>query len=120
MGVFSVDWLRLNARRLSVLALFALAVQFGACFGHNHFHHVFTAGAAAHADPAAPDTGDSHNDNDLCAICTVASLAQTLVGSAPPLLPVPVEIRADISPIAVAAITATPRAGFQSRAPPRS
>ena len=115
-------WLRSKAKRLSLLALFALALQFGLSFGHVH------AGQAAAgkttviglASPASPDSGsDTDGRADQCAICATIALANALIDSPPPVLPLPAKVAA--SDIFVAAVASDPSQhplGFQSRAPP--
>lgn len=117
-----MGWLRLRAKRLSLLALFALAVQLGLSFGHTHFEAAFAKPGIVQASTAAtPTGGDPDGGNDVCAICATIALANALIDSVPPLLPVPATIVAADSQPATFAFAATPqRAGFQSRAPPRS
>ncbi len=91
----AMKWLRSNARRLSLLALFALALQFGLSFGH--FHADRLAGAAAisnHASASTPDSGhDQDNPDDFCAICATIAMADTLVDAVPPLADVAAGVR---------------------------
>jgi hypothetical protein len=123
---FAMKWLRSNARQLSLLALFALALQFGLSFGHHHRATALAATAqaaptlAAHA--STPDTDhDQDTPGDLCAICATIAMADTLVDAAPPLLALPQAFV--IVPVAPSRETAAPvsrRHIFQSRAPPLS
>ncbi len=124
MGVLSAMlWVRLQARKLSLLALFALAMQFGLSFGHVHAHE--PASPAAQAAPAtspAPDTGhDQDGDKDVCSICATFAMANALVDAAPPLLPLPAYTHAALLTANIDAAVAQPRhVAFRSRAPPRS
>src|SRR5262245_39134281 len=120
-----MKWLRSNAKRLSVLALFALALQFGLSFGHIHADYAFAAPAAAsdHASASTPDSSGHDQDNsaDVCAICITIAMANALVDATPPVLPVPLNANATelIAEFAYGA-PVTRRVAFQSRAPPRS
>src|SRR5712672_2408308 len=103
-----MKWFRSNIKHGSRLALFALAIQFALSFGHFH-------GGVAQAAPAVqsgsanglslPDTvsedaqqqpASNHDkqEGDVCAICAVLALANTMLFAAPPvlLLPQAVEI----------------------------
>ena len=119
-----MKWLRSNAKRLSVLALFALALQFGLSFGHIHSDHAFAAPAAVsdHASASNSDSGH-HQDNpaDVCAICTTIAMANALVDATPPVLPVPLDTNAtEVLADPASHVTAIRLVAFQSRAPPRS
>lgn len=116
--------LRSKAKTLSMLALFALALQLGLSFGHFH-HDAARAGQieiSDHAPAAAPDTDhDSKDHRDLCAICVTAALANVLIDTGPPSLLLPVETKdANALPASETTIPALVRTGFRSRAPPRS
>jgi hypothetical protein len=115
-----MDWVRSKAKRLSLLALFALAMQIGLSFGHTHVA-AWSADAAQIAT-AAPNTNHAptHHDADaLCAICVTAAMAASALHAAAPALPLP----ASFSTVAFAppALQDTPRArtaAFHSRGPP--
>ena len=118
-----MNWVRSRARKLSLLALFALAVQLGLSFGHVHAAAFGPVSAkTALANPASQNSdGDRDNGNDVCAICATIAMANTLVDATPPVLPLPAQIHA--TPVVVADahdITQPQRLFFQSRAPPRS
>ncbi|MEH2512333.1 hypothetical protein V1291_003687 [Nitrobacteraceae bacterium AZCC 1564] len=120
-----MKWLRSNARRLSVLALFALALQLGLSFGHFHADHAFAAPAVVsdHASAFTPDSSGHKHDKpaDICAICATIAMANALVDAAPPVLPAPLDTKATevLADFAYGA-SATRLVAFQSRAPPRS
>lgn len=119
-----MNWLRSKAKRLSLLALFALALQLGLSFGHFH-HDTAVAGIAASASPSQASTPDTDHDQDahrdLCAICATVAMANTLVTTAAPSLPVPLAITTLRTGSHPEAFTAdSRRAAFRSRAPPRS
>lgn len=115
-------WLRSKVRKLSLLALFALAVQFGLSFGHVHFDRAFgnTTAIANLPSPASPQPGtDTDGRTDQCAICAVIALAHTLIDASAPVLPVPLATTASDAvriPSIESAIDGP--LGFQSRAPP--
>ena len=71
-----MNWLRSRAERLTLLALFALALQFGLSFGHFHQDRAF-AGKTTISDQASapsPDTGrDTDGRQDICAICATVA-----------------------------------------------
>jgi hypothetical protein len=106
---------------LSLLALFALALQLGLSFGHTHAN-VAVAGIAAASQASAPDTDhDQDLHRDLCAICATMAMANTVLASATPALPVPLTVMALQSAFNHETVSTDPRrAAFRSRAPPRS
>lgn len=117
-----MNWLRSKARRLSLLALFALALQLGLSFGHIH-HGIAVAGiAASQSQASVPDTDhDQHAHRDLCAICATMAMANSLVAAAPPSLPVPLTVTASKTAFDSEAIAGDSRRGaFRSRAPPHA
>lgn len=121
---FGMKYLRTKAKKLSLLALFALAMQFGLSFGHVH-HDAARAEHSEisdHAPASTPDTDhDSKDHRDLCAICVTAALANVLIGAPPPVLPLPIATElANAFPSPEATVAGFRRFGFQSRAPPRS
>jgi hypothetical protein len=123
-GAFvSMKWLRSNVKRLSVLAFFALALQFGLSFGHIHADALGAPTAVSHHASASSSHSGPHQDDpaDVCAICATVALANALVDATPPVLPVPLDINAvAISADPASHLQATRLAAFQSRAPPRS
>ncbi len=132
-----MKWLRSNIKHGSRLALFALAIQFALSFGHFH-------GGVAQAAPAVqsgsanglslPDTvsedaqqqpASNHDSDqqqgDVCAICAVLALANTMLFAAPPLLLLPqaVEILYLATDAEFIHLNSA-RVAFQPRAPPIS
>ena len=132
-----MKWLRSNIKHGSRLALFALAIQFALSFGHFH-------GGVAQAAPAVqsgsanglslPDTvsedaqqqpASNHDSDqqqgDVCAICAVLALANTMLFAAPPvlLLPQAVEILYLATDAEFIHLNSA-RVAFQPRAPPIS
>ena len=122
VGVSGMKWFRSSMRRISHVALFALAVQFALSFGH--FHGMATQAAASIQStqqlPAPSHDSDQH-PGDVCAICAVVALASTALAAAPPALPLPPTI--ELARLTMEAPFTHPRAAraaFQSRAPPVS
>jgi hypothetical protein len=117
-----MKWFRSSIRRVSHIALFALAIQFALAFGH--FHGIATQAAPSIQStqqlPAPGHDSDQHPD-DVCAICAAVALASTAMAAAPPALPLPPAIeRANLITEAPFAHPRSARAAFQSRAPPIS
>lgn len=113
--------LRLQARKLSLLALFALALQFGLSFGHTHASYFTSAGTQiASVSPNAPDSDHDHDiAGHICDICATVALARSLLDATPPVLPVPTSFTAARHVIiAQSDAPDSQRAAFQSRAPP--
>jgi hypothetical protein len=124
-----MKWFRSNVKTGSRLALFALALQFALSFGHFH--------AAAQTAPAAqsglayvvttagepgsnPDS--DQRSNDLCAICAVIALANSVLFAPPPPPLLPPQAIAFLYLATDAEFTQLNSAhpAFQSRAPPIS
>jgi hypothetical protein len=133
-----MKWFRKHVKHGSLLALFALAIQFALSFGHFH-------GTAAQAAPSiqtslsqadlaytsaatdqtarkqvpAPDT--DQQPADACAICAVIALAGNLLFATPPLLLLPQAVEflyltTDAEFVHLSSV----HTAFQSRAPPIS
>ncbi|ABE41264.1 conserved hypothetical protein [Rhodopseudomonas palustris BisB5] len=122
-----MGWVRANIRLGARLALIALALQFALSFGHFHDHDLDAPSKvigqiAAAIAPDAPET-DHHPDAaaDLCAICAVVAMANTLIDAAPPALPLRHTDRPQPRIAETAAADLSPQPGeFQPRAPPLS
>ena len=118
-----MKWVRANIGLGARVALFALAVQFALSFGH--FHPVAAQAAPSIQSvqqqlPAPGPDQDRHLD-DVCAICAVIALASTATAAAPPSLPLPQSTELPQRTAETAFLRLhTPRAAFQSRAPPLS
>lgn len=118
-----MNWVRSKARTLSLLALFALAVQFGLSFGHVHASTLHPVSAqTALNNPSSPGSdNDQDHASDVCAICATIAMANTLIDAAPPVLPLLAQAHAEPLSAAAPGETAQPqRLSFQSRAPPLS
>ncbi len=132
-----MKWFRSNIKHGSRLALFALVIQFALSFGHFH------AGAAQEApavqsgsanslsatdtvseDPQQQPASNHDPDQqqgDVCAICAVLALANTMLFAAPPLLLLPQAIEIlYLSTDAEFIHLNSARVAFQPRAPPIS
>jgi hypothetical protein len=137
-----MKWFRSNIKRVSQLALFALAVQFALSFDHFHgvapqapfasqsasvsseiaFAGRFTdpAAVSSPSQPPASDHGGEH-PGDICAICAVMAMASSIMFAAPPVLLLPRAVEfAYLVPDADLVRVHAVRPGFQPRAPPIS
>lgn len=119
-----MKYLRSQAKKLSLLALFALALQLGLSFGHFHHDAAVAAisGPASASQASSPDTDhDQDAHRDLCAICATVAMANTLVAATAPTLPLPLLVATLRTASHFETIAPDPRRGaFRSRAPPRS
>jgi hypothetical protein len=123
-------WFRDHIRRGSLLALVALAINFGLSFGHVHATdakrsgHLFQSQIAAVASPdqgQAPGGDESDRADLLCPICTAAGAIAHALNSAPPALPIVLALSSvDVTVEPDLAVPQPPRAAFQSRGPPIS
>jgi len=136
-------WFRSNIKCVSRLALFALAIQFALSFGH--FHGLPPSSASTHPSASAfseashverffgqvtvdsttqPPASDHRSDDhpgDICAICLVMAMANSISFAAPPVLPSPQAIKYSyLAPDTDLVRADSVRAGFQPRAPPIS
>jgi hypothetical protein len=113
-------WVRSKAKRLSLLALFALAMQIGLSFGHTHVAAWSADRTQIAANSPAGDTSGHHDAADaVCAICVTTAMAASGLHTAVPVLPLPVRFAAIdfVSSLS----TDAPRfrtAAFHSRGPP--
>jgi hypothetical protein len=116
-----MKWVRAKAKRLSLLALFALAIQLGLSFGHMHrdlswptSHTQAVASSSSSSIPANQPDAD-----DICAICFTVALASSVMHSAPPVLAVPAQFSRVTFDNSSLSSPSLPRlAAFRSRAPP--
>jgi hypothetical protein len=139
-----MKWFRSNTKRGSRLALFALAIQFVASFGHFHavaaqaaqaiqpdtapfelsYANGLTAPSAVaeSAQQPSPSTPDSdQQQSDPCAICAVMALAKAVLFATPPILLLPQAIEfLCLSTDAEFVHLNSARVAFQPRAPPAS
>jgi hypothetical protein len=118
-------WFRSNIKRVSHIALFALAIQFALSFGHFHAVAAATAPAAQAASGlSAPQPASDHDSDgrgDICAICAVMAMANTALHATPPALPAPQAVSFVYMPPAVDSVrAASVRLAFQPRGPPFS
>jgi hypothetical protein len=89
----AMNWFRSNIKHGAQMAFFALLVQFVLSFGH--FHGVaapavtaIQSGALAASQPV-PGHDSSHHPDDICAICMVMAMANTVLFATPLVLPSP-------------------------------
>jgi hypothetical protein len=116
-------WLRSKAKRLSLLALFALALQVGLSFGHFHNDLAVAGISAGHSQASAPDTGDTQDatHHDLCAICSSVAMTGNAVAADAPSLLLPLTFTIYQAGLDLALVAPDSRRGaFRSRAPPQS
>jgi hypothetical protein len=123
-----MKWLRANIGQVTLLALFALAINLALSFGHLHLEDIGrgqgTSGilisAVSHHGDGQGDQHQGHAD-DLCPICMAqAALGSGLASSAPAL---PADLAyVELDPISAPrfGIPRSPRAAFRSRGPPRT
>jgi hypothetical protein len=124
-----MHWFRSRTSLGVALALFALAIQLVASFGHVHLDRhapltapsvaLFQVAADAGASGAptgdeAPSTGHHH-----CAICALIHLAGTALAAEPPALPLPIAFGSSPpTPGSEVRSAAPDRGPFAARAPP--
>jgi hypothetical protein len=132
-----MKWFRSNIKHGMRLALFALSIQFALAFGHCHAaglphgttlssfpwsHSAATAQAPSnHAlSHEQPSDDDSDRASDVCAICAVMAMAETMLAARPPQLsPSPEAVAFSYERPDVPLILPNSRRGFfESRAPP--
>ena len=117
-----MKWLRSKAKKLSVLALFALALQFCLSFGHFHNDLAIASASASHAQESTPDADhDQGAHRDLCAICSSVAMTGIAIAAAAPPLPLPLTLTTLQTASHPESVAPDSRRGaFRSRAPPRS
>jgi len=123
-----MKWVRSHIKLGSRLALLALAVQFVLAFGHFHGTAADAAPvistiahAATGAAPSTPQPDSDQPSTDVCSICAVLALANTVLFSEPPilLLPQAVDLLYQTTDAEFAHLN-SPRRAAQPRAPPAS
>jgi hypothetical protein len=119
-----MSWFRSNLRSGAWCALLALALQLAFSFGHVHLdslgkHQQSVLGWSLPA-PASDDPTDNPKARvDACVVCRLIHLADTVVPSAPPSLPLPVVVRPIAQAIDIDREPApSPPLPFNARAPP--
>jgi hypothetical protein len=134
-----MNWFRSHIGRCSLVALFALTIQFALSFGH--FHPVVTQGTTTvalgslasgrslansttsrhSAQLPAPKRNSGDHTGDICDICAVMAMASTALFAAPPVLPQPQAVEFSYPAIeGQSALVASVRVAFQPRGPPLS
>jgi len=121
-----MKWFRSNIKRVSHVALFALAIQFALSFGHFHGIGADAASAVQVARSLSTpqpgsDQGPGEHPGDICAICVVMALANAALFTTPPVVLLPQAVAfAYLTPDIDVFRVNLARAGFQPRAPPIS
>ena len=136
-------WFRSNIKRVSHVALFALAIQFALSFGH--FHGLPNQAASATQSDSAKSTFSvtdnlatqvAHNPSasrpvpghdpgehpgDICAICAVMAMANAALFATPPTVLLPQAFDFSYTATTREFVRVLPvRVAFQPRAPPVS
>jgi hypothetical protein len=133
-----MTWIRSNIKCVSRIALFALLVQFALSFGH--FHAIASAatsapkgdtalagsliaqvgGTQSARQPASKHDSGEH-PGDICAICAVMAMANSVLFATPPSLPLPQIVEfSRLTTEGELARVASASVAFQPRAPPIS
>jgi hypothetical protein len=119
-----MKWFRSNIKRGSRLALFALAIQIVLSFGHFHGVAAETAAQIARSlstPQPGSDQGSPEHPGDICAICAVMAMVNSVVHATPPVVLLPQAVAfAYLTPDADLVRVNAVRTGFQPRAPPIS
>jgi hypothetical protein len=116
-----MKWVRANIRLGARVALFALAIQFAASFGHFHAIAAPSAPSIQSTQQYSPVPDSDRHASDVCDICAVISLAGTAFAATPPVLPQPDGARLPRQSVETAYLLLhATRAAFRSRAPPLS
>jgi len=115
-----MGWIRSKAKRLSLLALFALAMQIGLSFGHTHVA-AWSADRTQIAANASTGGPSAHHDaaDAICAVCVTAAMAASGLHTATPVLPLPASFSTAVfTPLASQNAPRSRTAAFHSRGPP--
>jgi hypothetical protein len=115
-----MEWLRSKAKRLSLLALFALAMQIGLSFGHTHVAAWSADATQIAANSSTGGTSGHHDAADaICAICVTTAMAANGLHAAVPVLPLPASFSTvAFTPLDQKIAPRTRTAAFHSRGPP--
>ena len=121
-----MKWFRSNIKRVSHVALFALAIQFALSFGH--FHGIGADAASItqvvrnlSTPQPGSDQGSGEHPGDVCAICAVMAMANSVVHATPPVVLLPQVVAFEYLTPDVDLVRVNPvRAAFQPRGPPVS
>ena len=136
-------WFRSSIKRVSHVALFALAIQFALSFGHFHglpnqaasatqsgsaksaFSVTDNLAAQVAHNPSAsrpvPGHDPGEHPGDFCAICVVMAMANAALFATPPMVLLPQAFDFSYTAITTEFVCVLPvRVAFQPRAPPVS
>jgi len=117
-----MEWVRAKAKWLSLLALFALAMQIGLSFGHTHVA-AWSADRTQIATSSSTGAPSAHHDaaDAICAVCVTAAMAASGLHAAAPALPLPVSFSTVVfTPLEAKNAPRSRTAAFHSRGPPLS
>jgi hypothetical protein len=116
----AMRWYRWNRRWTSYAALFALALQIAASFGHVHLGVLGRDGSPVAAAPSPAEPAGTLPDRDEgCAICAIIGLAGApLLPDAPALVFAGTQHVALFSELIAVFVSDPNREHFQARAPP--
>lgn len=116
-----MKWVRTKAKRLSLLALFALAIQLGLSFGHLHADPAWSTSRAQTIVSSSSSFHSGPDADEVCEICVTIAMVSTAMHSAPPMLPLPAKWTPTAFATSQFAVSLPVRlAAFQSRGPPLS
>lgn len=113
-------WVRSKAKRLSLLALFALAMQIGLSFSHTHVAAWSVDATQIAANSSADGTPGHHDAADaVCAICVTTAMAASGLHAAAPTLSLPASFSAvAFTPLGLKIAPRARTGAFHSRGPP--
>jgi hypothetical protein len=119
-----MGWIRPRVRFAALLALAALALNFGFAFSHHHFDDLRGVAAGDHSGVFGhtDDGEDDHHGSTAahpCFICIIVSAAS--VAASPPALPAQTSMHtADTATAKALDLRRSERTSFEARAPPRA
>ena len=121
VDLLPMRWLRCHIRRVTWLALFALATQLVLSFGHIHLDRGADATQLTQrvdeTGSGAPQPG--HPSDEACAICIATGLLAAAQLPPPPVVALPPSFFFQAPAlIAAAPFASAPTSAFRSRAPP--
>ena len=134
-----MNWFRSHIGRCSLIALFALTIQFALSFGHFHAiapqnattvalgslaseHSLANSDTSRHsAQLPAPKRDSGDHPGDICDICAVMAMVSTALFATPPVLLQPQAVEFSYPAVeGESALVAAVRVAFQPRGPPIS
>jgi hypothetical protein len=127
-NIYQMRWFRKHIGQGSWFALVALAINFTLAFGHVHtldgreFGRPLVLALGAADSDQGQNQPANHPVDELCPICmAVAAMGNAQASTPPAALPIELaEVRIDHAVYQLLSAPRSPRASFQSRAPPIS